>query len=499
MLTTKQEIYVISNRDVNSMRVLDEWLNYIDTDEVLPLFEKLEIDYTIPKLDAIEWASYPEKVVAVVQDKSLSHLRSVDEIELRSILDLLIAYDEKKRLCNTFSHMLDLEASSSCLLNGRFVASTLLEYVPAAVFLIPSYLQSQTWKVHKPELEDTLIHLAPTLLRRLILSSNELGGFVRQPISLLALELKSISLQNFAELIELASLTIHSAEAALDLFLEILEPESPRLLLGGPIAIRQFTSSLFGIALDHIDEASTSRKPERESLRLSLDGDEDGYTIVKTMIRIDSPLNGVLRVGDHVRLTVSNPPTNAPIERPFSMDVVVTSAETGEAAFRCLHSPPSYLDQCAWNITRCGSFITSKTTFDAVTAFYTQREACCRIYALVLGLSTLDRILLSTVDLPVTLAPSLNASQNAALTASMKHSLTFVWGPPGTGKTHTIVVIITQLLRALPHWRFLITAPTHNAVDNLLRRFLNDSDARGSGVIPVRVSTQVSSSSHCFS
>ena len=475
------------------MRVLDEWLNYIDTDEVLPLFEKLEKDYVIPKLSTIEWTDYSEAVVAVVRDKNLSHLRRVDSVsELRVILDMLKDHDEKRSLRDVFSHVLDLEASSSCSLDRNVVASTLLEYLLDAVYLIPTYMQSQTWKMHKTNLEDTLIHLAPTLLQRLVLLVEEMGSFVRQPMLLLLQELRRISLQDIAELVELVSLTVRSPEVALDLLLGIFEPESARLLVQRPMAIRQFTSSLFGIALDRIDEASSSRKQVKEFIEICMDGYKDSYAVVKALLRVDSTLSGVLKVGDHIRLTASNPPQNAPIARLFSMDAVVLSAESGEATFRCLHHPPSYLDQCAWSIVQCGSFVTSKTSFDAVTTFYTEREACCRIYALLLGLPSVDQITLAGVELPVARVPSLNESQNAALTASMKQSLTFIWGPPGTGKTHTIVSIMIQLLEALPHSRFLVTAPTHNAVDNLLRRFVSNPDTKNIGVIPVRVSTQVS-------
>ena len=197
-------------------------------------------------------------------------------------------------------------------------------------------------------------------------------------------------------------------------------------------------------------------------------------------------------MGDHIRFTVSNPPRNAPIAKPFSMDGIVLSAAMDEATFRCLHHPPTYFEQCAWDVMHCGSFVTSKTSLDAVTTFYTKREACCRIYGMLLGLPTTEQIELPCVELPVTLVPSLNTSQNAALMAALRHSLTFIWGPPGTGKTHTIVMIMNQLLEALPRSRFLITAPTHNAVDNLMRRFLSNSASENIGTLPVRVSTQAS-------
>jgi hypothetical protein len=475
------------------MRVLDEWLNFVDTDEVMPLFENIHLDYNVPTLDSVDWTKHSEIVVAIVRDKNLSHLRHVDSVsELQTILNLLNDHDEKKMLRDTYAHILGLEASSSCSLDHKTVASTLLEYLLNAVYLIPRFLQSQTWKTHKAALEDTLIHLAPTLLQHLILLSKEMGSFIRHPFVLLLQELKRISLQDFANLIELIALTVRSADVALDLLLEILEPESSRLLVERPTAILQFTSSLSGIALDHIDEASNARGPEQELLGLCMDGQKDGYAVGKCLLRVDSALSGLLKVGDHVRFTAFNPPQNAPIAKPFSMDALVLSAESGEATFRCLHHPPSYVNQCAWSVVNCGSFVTSKTSFDAVTAFYTEREAGCKLYGMLLGLPDTKQMKYSVVELPVTPDSSLNKSQNDALVASMKKSLTFIWGPPGTGKTHTIVAIMTQLLKAMPKSRFLVTAPTHNAVDNLLRRFVRSPDAKASGIVPVRVSTQVS-------
>jgi hypothetical protein len=483
---------VISNRDVASMNVLDQWLHYVDTEEVLPLFEKLELDYKVPKIDATDWASLPELGQIVCRDRNLSSLRHMKApTDLCLVLDILKDNNEKALLRDVVSQVLSLEASSALAIDGRIVASTLLNYLPDAAYLTSTYLQSQTWSTQKVAMEDELLHLAPLILKELVLAIKDLSGFVRQPLSHLLLELKSISLQKFAELIQLVTLTVRCPETALDYLLEIFEPETARLLMGRPMAIRQFTSSLFGIALDHIDEAAASTKPEPESIKLAIEDYKDGFAIVKSMLRVDSSMSGRLKVGDHIRLAVTNAPQNDPAAKLFSMDALVENAEAGSATFRCLHSPPSYVQQCAWNITLCGSFVTSKTTFDAVTAFYAEREACCRIYALLLGLPDTDQIELPHVSLPVMRDVSLNNSQIDALTAAMKHSLTLIWGPPGTGKTHTIIVILRQLLGALAKSRFLVTAPTHNAVDNMLRRFVNDPETKKLGLVPVRVSTQV--------
>jgi regulator of nonsense transcripts 1 len=388
--------------------------------------------------------------------------------------------------------MLLLGSENDLFMEKAAIASTLLEFLPNAVYLVPSFFQSRTWSLHKLHLEEKLINLAPSILSQIVLASNEFQGFIHQSFALLLQELTQMSLQRFAELVELISLSVRSSESALDLLLEIMEPQASRLLVDRPQVVSQFLKSLFGIALDHIDEASCNREPEKELLKLEFDGHEDGFAIVKCIIRIDSSMSSTLKVGDHVRLTVSSPPENAPLAKPASMDAIVVSAMVGSATFRCIHNPPSHANQCTWTITQCGSFVTSKAMFDAVLQFYAKREICCGVFSLLVGLSDRDHIKHPNVEISYRADVSLNRSQNAALDAAMKHSLTFIWGPPGTGKTHTVTVILIQLLNDLPGSRFLVTAPTHNAVDNMLRRFITDGGEKKSGAFPIRVSTQVS-------
>jgi hypothetical protein len=484
---------VISNRDTDSMHVLDQWLHYVDTQEVLPLFEKVELDYTTPELSMLKWEKYGETVRAVCRDNNLSSLRQLSSItELQEILDLLKEHKERKRLRDVFSQALLLAADSTFALDGRTIVSTLLKYLADAAYLTSTMLQSQAWRTHREAMEGELILVAPAIAKRLILASNELVGFVRQPLSILLRELKRLPMQIFADLVELTALTVRSPETALDLLLEVFEPETSRLIVGRPKAVQRFISSLFGIALDHIDEAAGASKPEPESITLTVDGYEDDFTIVKSVVRVDSSISSSLKVGDHVRLTATNAPRNDLLAKPYSMDALILSAESGAATFRCLHDPPPYLAECAWHIALCGSFVTSKTIIDAVTTFYTEREACCRIYASILGLPSVDQIALPNVELSAVRDSSLNASQNDALRAAMKHSLTLIWGPPGTGKTHTIIIILCELLKQLPKSRFLVTAPTHNAVDNILRRFAKAKSAKETCTTFLRVSTQVS-------
>src|SRR5205807_6542574 len=71
----------------------------------------------------------------------------------------------------------------------------------------------------------------------------------------------------------------------------------------------------------------------------------------------------------------------------------------------------------------------------------------------------------------VPLDNGLNASQQEAVRFALSaRDVAILHGPPGTGKTTTVVEIIRQAVRAGE--RVLVCAPSNLAVDNLLERLL---------------------------
>lgn len=76
---------------------------------------------------------------------------------------------------------------------------------------------------------------------------------------------------------------------------------------------------------------------------------------------------------------------------------------------------------------------------------------------------------------------SLTESQEAALRTIAGSRVTAVWGPPGTGKTHFLVALIQALAAVHANqerpFRVLVTAMTHAAIENLLRKLLYLSDS----------------------
>lgn len=63
---------------------------------------------------------------------------------------------------------------------------------------------------------------------------------------------------------------------------------------------------------------------------------------------------------------------------------------------------------------------------------------------------------------------SLNESQKKAVAAALSRPVTIIHGPPGTGKTHTLVELIRQLVQK--DKKVLVCGPSNISVDNILER-----------------------------
>ena len=81
--------------------------------------------------------------------------------------------------------------------------------------------------------------------------------------------------------------------------------------------------------------------------------------------------------------------------------------------------------------------------------------------------------------------PLLNAGQRRAFRTAFNEPLTLVWGPPGTGKTHTVAHIVLALALAAEAQnrplRVLVSAQSHYAIANVLKAVAKYADAYGLG------------------
>ena len=67
-----------------------------------------------------------------------------------------------------------------------------------------------------------------------------------------------------------------------------------------------------------------------------------------------------------------------------------------------------------------------------------------------------------------------NCEQEIAVRKALSQEITFIWGPPGTGKTKTLASILGLLISEGK--RVLLTANTNAAVDEILKKFLDDKE-----------------------
>jgi superfamily I DNA and/or RNA helicase len=67
-----------------------------------------------------------------------------------------------------------------------------------------------------------------------------------------------------------------------------------------------------------------------------------------------------------------------------------------------------------------------------------------------------------------------NVEQQQAIRKSMSQEVTFIWGPPGTGKTKTLCSILNIMIGA--RRSVLLTANTNRAVDEILKKFIENPE-----------------------
>jgi hypothetical protein len=483
------------------MHNLDLWLDFIDTREIIPLFERNAKEYRIPQLSDVDWSGQPEYLIQIAQEKNFSALTALaSEQQLSHAFAWLWERNEKELLLQCFTYLLaQLKEGESDSAQRPIMLRAMLDFLKRAPFLSVIFARMEPWVTLPPNVSELLERFGPTILQAHVLSANEMQEFVVDPFRCVLSQIRSMSLTDFADLVELIALTVRSPDVALDLLLECLERESARILTGRPAVRQHFVRNIIGIALDGIDEAAQPQMTRPDLLDLKLrPGDSGGYPVVESRLRIDAPA-GTLASMDHVRLTAASSPVNSVTARIYSIDALVESSDPGLATFRCFHPPPPFIEQCSWELYHCGSFVTAKTMSDAVHALATKLHGCCGISEQILRPPKDVSSDCHPLPTEYTVKGHLNASQNAAVAASLSHPLTCLWGPPGTGKTYTIVEIIKQLQASQPQRRNLVTAPTHNAVDNVMRKYLADVTTRRpldtAEPIALRVSTDVRFSS----
>lgn len=82
----------------------------------------------------------------------------------------------------------------------------------------------------------------------------------------------------------------------------------------------------------------------------------------------------------------------------------------------------------------------------------------------------------------ITVPEDLTDDQRAALRVAESNSVTYLWGPPGTGKTVTLAALAWGLFCS--HHRVLIVSHTHRAVDGVVEGLCRRVAPKGNALIP---------------
>ena len=484
------EVYVISNRDTRALQVLDQWLSLIDTQEIMPLFDKSERKYALPTMSGVDWSSTPGIICDIARDAQLSKLNHLQKPEeLIDLLEWLLNHGQKAMLRKVFEHLLSSTMDSLGQNSKAFIVETMVDFLQKQPPLVISFKRLGSWAQLPMPIRRILNGRATDLLKAIIAAANDMQTLVVKPFQYVLDQISHMSLLSFSSLAEDISLMINSSDIALDLLMGCLEPHGARLLTARPKIVQYFIKNCIGIAIEHSDEANESQSVREDMLSLKLDGKTG---LVTSHVRIDSHASIRFSANDHIRFTPSTLPTNS-LEHNFcSIDALVESVEPGSVSFRFLHPLPSFLEQCSWRVKHCGSFATSKAMFEALNNFVTAPGQFCGIQHRLLALSDSVAMDETKGEASVLERNDLNQSQRNAVMAAMHSPLTCLWGPPGTGKTYTLAVIL-ELLSSDPGRRILVTAPTHNAVDNIMRKYMTNAELHRAGKCnALRVSTDVS-------
>ena len=96
-------------------------------------------------------------------------------------------------------------------------------------------------------------------------------------------------------------------------------------------------------------------------------------------------------------------------------------------------------------------------------------EGCNKIFGFVEPVELKDPIHL---DISIVSGYPPNDCQMDAIRHSLSKEVTFIWGPPGTGKTRTLTVILQHMVSEGK--RILLTSHTNLAVDEILSKYVED-------------------------
>ena len=486
---------MISNQDVQALRALDLWLENIDTLEVLPNFPEQKHDYKLPTIKDIDWGQQNTFIRQIVRDRSFHLISEASSVQIVALLQFCWKYTLNDIVSEVYGRLLVPVGDPARVPCSPETVTDLVEFLHFRPTAAIYFARVVPWSQHPLPLTQAIQSCALDILYALVASANTMEEMVVTHLCAILREAVALTLVGLKRLLETVCLVVRNPELLLTIFMECQVALRAAITDHSAESIEYFLKGMFGIMLDHCDEANENHETSKEVWALKpREGAARKATVITARRRIDAPRLARLAVGDHVRFVASNEPVNSTTTASTSFDVLVEKVADTEVEFRCLCQPPVFLEEVSWRMKHCGPFVTSTTMAEAMVKLLSEREECCPIYKslLPLGKGWREAAATTAEALEESNIEGLNRSQNRAVAMSLSRQLSCLWGPPGTGKTTTIVALLRMLLLQDSQRRVLVTAPTHNAVDNVLRQYVKRALGTDPSLPkPVRVSTEV--------
>ncbi|KAK2464629.1 hypothetical protein APHAL10511_003322 [Amanita phalloides] len=483
------ELHVVSNRDRVAHQLFDLWFEHVPTEEYIRRFDRKPQPYRYNDIREVDWSKHEDWLKgAFIPDAYIDGIRETKHTErtirvylstrtqeeIKRIVNFAFEYHAENEIYLIFNEII----SQRPLDRHQEIITELLDRLPELTFvMLKAYPPDDVTQASNDHVE----FLAVTILRCIIRSANKVGIASLVALEKLAGTIATINLEAYLELLMLVALSVRAPQLVQEVLLVL---NDSRHRTGDVMtAMKYGYKHALGIAFERAEEAGdecpcdedgnikkNKRNPPSQCKLHFMEGSKNR---VKADVRVDA--RSPVRLHSHVRLKAASHAENRWLGT-LVLDGVVYQANIGEYRIELFHHPPPETEKIDWNMYNAGSIANSRSMIDALRRLLTEKEASCAFYGIITGdndTSEQDADENPIEQLEEGFVPSdnLNDSQIAAVN-SCTSPLSLIWGPPGTGKTTVVIQILRRFLATATHSKILMTASTHNAVDNVLERFI---------------------------